>query len=139
MFQYQVSYGAAVRRAFDNYATFSGRASRSEYWWFYLFYFVVFFSLYVGGLILMITCEYDHQALMIIGIILMIIAGLFNLACILPNLSLTFRRLHDTGRSGWNWCWSFVPLVGPIMLLIFLIQPSQMYENAYGPVPNLRL
>ena len=138
MFQYRVSYGAAVRRAFSNYATFSGRASRSEYWWFYLFFIVVYTSLYLSGLILMYSFKYDSSAMVIIGGIMAILAGVFSLACALPSLALMFRRLHDTGRSGWNWCWSFLPVVGIIILLVFLTQPSQMHENAYGPIPNIR-
>ncbi|MDE5868615.1 MAG: DUF805 domain-containing protein, partial [Muribaculaceae bacterium] len=80
MYQYQVSYGVAVRRAFNSYATFSGRASRSEYWWFYLFFIVVYTSLYLSGLILIFSFEYDSSAMVIIGGTLAILAGVFSLA-----------------------------------------------------------
>ena len=138
MFQYRVSYGVAVRRAFSNYATFYGRASRSEYWWFYLFFIVVFYALYGAGMILMVTGEYNYSALGIIGIIIMILACFAGLACALPSWAVTIRRLHDTGRSGWNCCWGLIPFVGMIIVIILLAQPSQMQVNQYGPIPNIR-
>ncbi len=128
MYQYQVSFGDAISRAFNNYCNFSGRASRSEYWWFALFCGIVGWAL---GLFIGLPLGTDSIAYQCIG-------GLWSLAVFLPSLGLTFRRLHDTGRSGWNICWYFLPVIGWIILLVFLCQDSQMMDNKYGPVPNLR-
>lgn len=129
MYQYQVPFGDAVKRALNNYCCFTGRASRSEYWWFYLFNWIV--SWVIGLLTWIIpgdTGIYIAYSLM----------TLWGLAMLLPSLGLLFRRLHDTGRSGWNWLWIWFPFVGWIILLVFLCQDSQMEENQYGPVPNMR-
>lgn len=81
------SFTEAIKVCFQNYATFRGRASRSEYWWFQLFVFLLsgLGSLLEGGM------GGDGQAL----------SGLFAIATFLPNLSVSVRRLHDTNRSGW--------------------------------------
>ncbi|MBD5329024.1 MAG: DUF805 domain-containing protein [Bacteroides sp.] len=129
MYQYQVSFLDAVKRAFNNYCCFTGRASRSEYWWFCLFNLIVSWVL---GVFCGIIFGQDNLS------VTYYISGLWNLAVLLPSFGLLFRRLHDTGRSGWNWCWSFLPVVGWIILLVYLCQDSQMQDNQYGPVPNMR-
>ena len=128
MYQYQVSFGDAISRAFNKYCCFTGRASRSEYWWFVLFVAIIGWAI---GIVFGFTFGTDSVAYQAV-------AGCWNLAVLLPTLGLVFRRLHDTGRSGWNWCWSFLPVVGWIILLIYLCQDSQMMENKYGPVPNMK-
>jgi uncharacterized membrane protein YhaH (DUF805 family) len=68
--------------------------------------------------------------------LLMLVGGLISLAFILPVLSATVRRLHDTGRSGW-WYWIvLVPFVGWIVLLVFLVLEGEAGENKYGPDPQ---
>ncbi|MDE6754970.1 MAG: DUF805 domain-containing protein [Muribaculaceae bacterium] len=126
MYQYQVSFGEAIQRAFNNYCCFTGRASRSEYWWFCLFVGLVSWalSLLVGSIIG--------------GTAAQVVTYLWSLAMFLPSLGLLIRRLHDTGRSGWNACWSFLPVIGTIILIVYCCQDSQMSDNQYGPVPNLR-
>ncbi|MGN1172458.1 MAG: DUF805 domain-containing protein [Muribaculaceae bacterium] len=109
MYQRQVSFGEAISRAFNNYANFNGRASRSEYWWFALFNFIL-------GCIPFVN----------------ILAGL---ALLIPSLALGARRLHDTGRSGWWLLLALIPF-GAIVLLVFFCQDSQPMPNEYGPVPN---
>lgn len=127
MYQYQVSFGEAVSRAFKNYCCFTGRASRSEYWWFALFCVIVNFG---------ISCVFGATFGMK-SFVYQTVSWLWSVAIFLPSLGLVFRRLHDTGRSGWNWCWSFLPIVGWIILIIFMCQDSQMTDNQYGPVPNM--
>lgn len=61
----------------------------------------------------------------------------FGLVCFLPDLGLTFRRLHDAGHSGWNILWNLLPIIGQIILLVYFCQQSQPMENKYGPVPNM--
>lgn len=128
MYQYQVSFKEAIQRAFNNYCNFSGRASRSEYWWFQLFTTLVSWVLSIIGVIIFGTESATAN----------LFTYIWGLAIFLPQLGLLFRRLHDTGRSGWNWCWSFLPIIGWIILLVYLCQDSQMQDNKYGPVPNLR-
>lgn len=114
-----VSFEDAVKSGLSKYATFSGRATRSEYWFFVLFYtLVIFATLFVS---IWLTAE-----------IFTLVFILIWLALILPTISSMVRRLHDTGRSGW-WYWlSLVPF-GGIVLIVFLCQPSQPTTNQYGP------
>lgn len=129
MFQYQVSFSDAIQRAFNKYCCFTGRASRSEYWWFYLFVLIVSWGLGIIGAIIFGTDSYATYGIL----------WAWYLIVLLPSFGLMFRRLHDTGRSGWNWCWSFLPLIGTIILLVYLCQDSQMVDNKYGPVPNMTM
>ncbi len=105
------------------YAVFSGRARRKEYWMFILFNNIIVFVL---GLIEEIAGS-DQS----------ILATLYMLAVLLPGLAVSVRRLHDTGRSGWWLLIGFVPLIGAIVLLVFMVQDSQQSENQYGPNPKL--
>jgi uncharacterized membrane protein YhaH (DUF805 family) len=114
-----MSFAESVRSCFSKYVTWNGRAGRAEYWWFALF--VLIF--YVVGAVITAAV---HSAIPVI---------LFALVIILPSLAVTVRRLHDTGRSGW-WYWiSLVPLVGGIILLVFLCTGSEG-PNQYGSGPD---
>ena len=117
-----MNFGQAIAICLRKYATFSGRASRSEYWWFMLFCTIVMWSVQLVGIA---TFAFDSG-------ILAIAAGVLNLFFFIPTLSAGSRRLHDTGRSGW---WQLLPLtiVGIIFLLIWLGQGSRMEGNKYGP------
>ena len=107
----------------DKYVTFSGRATRSEYWYFFLFYYFLTFCLsFIVGF------SQSDLALAVIG--------LLCLPILLPSLAVTVRRLHDTGRSGWWFFISFVPYIGGIALLIFLCQKSDE-DNKYGSNPKM--
>ena len=105
----------------DNYANFNGRARRKEFWMFVLFY----------AIFAIITSILDG----IIGTY-GIISIILSLALLLPSLAVTVRRLHDIGKSGWWIFIDFVPLIGPIWLLILLIQEGQHGPNEYGPDPK---
>jgi uncharacterized membrane protein YhaH (DUF805 family) len=107
-------------KVLKNYAVFNGRARRKEYWMFTLFYIISY-------LILMLI-EF------LIGIP-QVLTGIYSLALLLPSLGVTIRRLHDTGRSGWWILISLIPLVGAIILLVFLCQDSQG-TNQYGASPK---
>jgi uncharacterized membrane protein YhaH (DUF805 family) len=102
------------------YAVFSGRARRREYWMFFLVNFIVGLVLAVIGRVL------DLE----------ILQYLYSLAVLLPGLGVSVRRLHDTGRSGWWLLISLVPLIGAIVLLVFLVSDSQPDTNQYGPNPK---
>ncbi len=142
MYQYQVSFGEAIKRAFRNYCCFTGRASRSEYWWFALFTAIVSFVLNMGSTILMFSSGIQGNDLNELNElnnlnVFSVLLYLWCIAIMLPSWGLLFRRLHDTGRSGWNCLWSFLPCIGGIILIVFCCQDSQPEENIYGPVPNL--
>lgn len=145
MNQYQVSFGDAIKRAFTQYCVFSGRASRSEFWWFMLFTWIVGACLGLPNFytVMDVMHSSDSYSTMVEAQsttgIMTYISYLWGLFILLPSFGLLFRRLHDTGRSGWNWCWSFLPVVGTIILIVFCCQPSQPVDNKYGPVPNLRV
>ena len=124
-----MSFNQAVSSVLLNkYATFSGRARRSEYWWWYLFVTIVFV---VAGIIDK-AIGFTYSDLTIGGGWLATIAWIVFLV---PNLAVSVRRLHDTGRSGWWLLIGLVPLIGWIVLLYFFILDSEN-DNQYGPYPK---
>lgn len=126
MYQYQVSFSQAVRMAFDSYCRFQGRSSRSEYWWWVLFTFILGSALSLLELLLGFSPTAAQAT-----------NGLLSLALLLPGLGLSVRRLHDINKSGWWILLGLIPVVGAIVLIIWFAQNSQMQENQYGPVPNM--
>lgn len=118
-----MDFGEAVKTCFSKYVTFSGRAPRSEYWWFMLF--LLLAQLALGVLDAMAFG--DAQA----GPLGMV----FGLAVCLPAISVTVRRLHDIGRSGWWWWLYLLPIIGAIVLLVFACLRSQPGANRFGPNP----
>lgn len=112
----------------NRFADFEGRASRSEYWYFALFNFVAFFGVgMIAGILGTISPK--------LSMIVMGILSLFMIALLIPSLALTVRRLHDTGKSGWMLLLGLIPLVGPIILLVFYVTESTPGLNEYGPNP----
>lgn len=110
------------------YAQFGGRARRKEYWYFTLFNIIFSFTLgFIDGLV----GSFDPE----IGIGLL--GGIYSLAVLIPSIAVAFRRLHDTGRSGWWLLIGFIPLIGAIVLLIFMVSDSSEEENQYGVSPKL--
>ena len=114
-------------QALKKYADFSGRARRREYWFFVLFNIIVSIVLTVCDVFLG-----TYSAAASIGIL----TGIYTLAVLIPGIAVTIRRLHDTGRSGWWILIVLVPIVGWIVLLIFMVIDSQPGQNAYGPSPK---
>ncbi len=115
-----MSFADAVKNGLSNYVLFTGRARRSEYWYFALFYFLVLIvAAILDGIIGTYPLLYAVAAL-----------GLF-----LPNLGLSIRRLHDTGRSGWFILLGLIPIVGPIILIVWYCSDSGP-DNQYGPNPK---
>ena len=109
------------------YAVFSGRARRKEYWFFVLFNIIISIILAViDG----VTGTLDPASGMgLLGLI-------YTLAILIPALAVSVRRLHDTGRSGWWLLILLIPLIGTIVILIFMVQDSKPEENQYGPNPK---
>ncbi|MCM1164200.1 MAG: DUF805 domain-containing protein [Muribaculaceae bacterium] len=124
MYQRQLDFKEAVVRALTvNYCNFAGRASRSEYWWYALFTFLL-------GLVIGFVFSFSET-------VECIVMGIVQLALILPGLGLCVRRLHDTNKSGWWILLAFIPLIGALVLIFWFCQPSTPDSNEYGPVPNL--
>ncbi|VAW77199.1 Integral membrane protein [hydrothermal vent metagenome] len=102
--------------ALKKYADFSGRATRKQYWMFVLFY--IIFYLILG------TIDAALQTFLL--------SPVFSLALFIPSISVAARRLHDTGRTGWWQLIYLIPLIGLIVMIVFLVQDSHG-DNEYGP------
>jgi uncharacterized membrane protein YhaH (DUF805 family) len=128
------AYFAALKK----YGDFSGRARRSEYWSFSLISAAIYLVLLCTDIFVQAGKDTDSLAgnngysLGFLGIL----AVIYYLAVMLPSLAVFVRRLHDTGRSGWWWFISIVPIVGAIVILVFLVTDSQPGPNKYGPNPK---
>ncbi|QEO14420.1 DUF805 domain-containing protein [Agromyces intestinalis] len=126
---YGATFGQAIKRFFAKYATFSGRASRSEYWWWALANAIIVAVLYVlvivagvaGATVDPSTGLAAPGPLFVVAYALL---ALWGLAIIVPSLAITWRRLHDTNRSGAFYFLSFIPIVGGIILLVFTLLDS---------------
>lgn len=112
---YQMNFAQAISSVFKQYIVFSGRACRSEYWWFILFAVIV---------------------VVILPFISRFLWGIFILALIVPSLSVFVRRLHDTGKSAWWLLLQFVPF-GGFVLLVFAVTRGDVGDNRFGPDPLL--
>ena len=107
-----MTFGKSISTCFSKYADFSGRASRPEYWWFYLFTALLsWFAMIVD----------DSQVLY----------GLVVLGTLLPSLAANARRLHDTNRSGW-WLLISITIIGIIPLIIWMTSKGDDQPNSYG-------
>ena len=100
-----------------NYCNFEGRASRAEFWWFFLF-----------TLVLGVICS-------LLGKFGTILSYIISIALLLPDLGLSVRRLHDINKSGWLVLLGLIPIVGAIILIIWWAKEGDTTENQYGPVP----
>jgi len=121
------------------YADFSGRSRRTEFWSWLIFFWVMIFilmfldaTLGLGGS----ATSYSNSS----GVGFNVNGGwltlLFALAALVPNLAVSVRRLHDTGKSGWTLLIGLVPLIGIIILIVFWVADSEPGDNAFGPNPK---
>jgi uncharacterized membrane protein YhaH (DUF805 family) len=118
-----MNFGQAISAGFSNYVGFSGRAIRSEYWYWVLFT--------VIGMIA--TSIID----IVVGV--SVTEPLFSLATILPSLAVGVRRLHDLDRSGWWVLLVFIPLIGAIVLIVWYCSRGTPGTNSFGadPLPTV--
>lgn len=114
-----VSYSR--RAVLKNYANFSGRDDRPQYWWFVFGILIVYLTL---------------NALSGLSSLFAFALVIFALGMLIPSLAAATRRLHDTGRSGWWQVVGLVPIIGAIVLAVLCAQRSQPQANAYGPLPS---
>lgn len=123
-----LSFGQAVESALkQKYATFTGRARRSEYWFFVLFSVIVYVVATILDSVLGLTFgDLSYGVLYCLS----------ALALLLPSLAVVIRRLHDIGRSGWWILIALVPFIGGLVLLVFACLDSQPQANKYGPSPK---
>ena len=125
----------------NNYANFSGRARRREYWMFSLVNAVVVLVLAglmaVGGLNLFTGIDPNNPpAVSPLGWLFFAAYTIYGLAVFVPSLAVTVRRLHDAGQSGWMYLLVLIPLIGAIVMLVFAIMDSKPGANKWGPNPK---
>lgn len=109
-----MTFSESIQICFSKYADFNGRAKRPEYWWFVLFTILVSLAL---------------------SMVSDIVSGIFSLAVLAPSLAAAARRLHDTGRSGWWQLIVLLPVIGLIVLIVFLAQEGSAEANQFGETP----
>ena len=114
-------------KCLKQYADFSGRARRKEYWYFYLFNAI--FAFVIG----LIDRVIGHQ---IEGLGLGLLGCIYSLAVFVPTLAVSVRRLHDIGKSGWNYLFILIPLVGAILLLVWFFTEGKHESNQWGEDPK---
>ena len=118
-----------IPAALSKYATFSGRARRSEYWYFILFYLFVYLAFVIAGAL-------TKASSATLGVALSLLGAVFSLAMLVPSIAVSVRRLHDTDRSGWWFFIALVPLIGSLVLMVFFLLDSQPGDNRFGPNPK---
>lgn len=129
-----MSFGDAIKTCFSKYVTFSGRAARSEFWWWMLFVWLVQIGLSIVDSILFGTVTTGEGSVSA-STDTPILSTIFSLAVLLPTISVIVRRLHDTDRTGW-WYWlALVPLVGIIILIVWWATKGTDGPNRFGPDP----
>ena len=116
--------------ALKKFAQFTGRSRRKEYWLFVLFNFLL------GIVLNLISGLIGLSGVVELSIIWMILTWIINIVLFIPGLAVAIRRLHDIGKSGWNYLFVLIPIAGPIILLVFCCMDSQPGANEYGPNPK---
>ena len=109
-----------------NYANFSGRARRLEFWYFHLANLIIMIALGTVTELMDETIGADFSDV-ISGVL-----GIFYLALIIPGLAVLARRMHDLNKSGWSFLIYFIPIVGGIILLVWLFSDGDRFTNKYG-------
>ena len=123
----------SAKSDFSQYAVFEGRARRSEYWMFTLFNMLLGMAAMIIGAILSALTESGAP----IGLF-MSLYSVYSLAALLPGIAVTCRRFHDVNKPGAYMLFAFLPVVGGILMLVWLIQDSDPGPNRYGEDPKTR-
>ncbi len=114
-------------KAYSNYVNFRGRASRSEYWYFTLFYILFIIIL---SFVDMAIGSYNMDSLGLLSTLFIAVGAI-------PSLALTIRRIHDTGHCGWWALILVIPVIGGLVILFFALKDSEEGSNEYGPNPKV--
>ena len=124
-----MGFAESIKTGLAKFFVASGRSSRSEFWWYYLFILILtsFFGV-VGGFV----SGHGGVEQTWVGIIFDVIGLVFGISMICAEI----RRLHDSGKSGWNVWWTLIPIAGFIYVLYLLCKPSEQGPNRYGPQPE---
>ena len=117
-----MSFAVAIRSVFSQYVGFTGRARRSEFWYWTLFQIILGI---IASILDRAAFDRNNGAF----------SAVVGLALLLPSLAVAVRRLHDSGRTGWWLLIGLIPVIGTIVLIIFYVQDSQG-DNKYGPSPK---
>lgn len=129
-----MTFAEAIKAGFRNYVNFSNRASRSEYWYFVLFMVLVYLVIFVLDRLLdSVPTDSTPGLIFLIAVALVFIV--VGLGFILPSISIAVRRLHDLNKSGWWYLLNLIPLVGPIILLVWFCMRGTVGRNRFGPDP----
>ena len=132
-----MSLGESLTSVFNKYATFTGRARRSEYWWFTICYHVIVFIFNFTQLGMLLQVMSGEMTFTDPSYTIMLMASVVvGFGLFLPYLAVTVRRFHDIGKSGWNNLWAAIPLVGVIIVLVWMCQDSDVVANKYGESPK---
>lgn len=114
-------------KCLKQYADFSGRARRKEYWMFVLFNVLIMIVLMVIDAALGLSAGDSALG---------VLSGIYSLAVLIPSIAVCVRRLHDVGKSGWYYLLGFIPIVGPIILLVWYCTEGERFTNAWGEDPK---
>ena len=128
-----MTYTGAIKYCYSHYATFAGRASRSEYWWWMLYTLIV--SIVASIIDGMMGARFVVGTNVVVWLPYGYVFSLVTLVNLLPGLSVLVRRLHDRDKSGW-WFWiAMVPFIGGLILLIWVCIKGTTGPNRYGDDP----
>ena len=119
-----MNFAEAIRICLSKFFTPYGRASRSEYWWYCLFCIIVSVSV---GFLAVIIASSNPNSYRFANFLIDLLCWTFGISLFIAGI----RRMHDIGKSGWNMCWGFIPLVGQIYLIILLCTPGEEEKNYY--------
>lgn len=123
-----MTFDNAVRVNLQKFFTATGRATRSEFWWYFLLCYVVIGVLgTIGGFV----SGHGGIEQTWVGVVFDVLAAVIGISVICSQI----RRLHDADKSGWNVLWGLIPIIGQIYLIVLLCKPTYPEANQYGNVP----
>lgn len=153
-----MTFAQAIKTCFNRYATFTGRATRSEYWWWILFCFLSIIAICIIAALIGVATA-GSRGVGLLGFFFLLPFIIFCIVILVPSWAVLFRRLHDAGHPGYwillylvpyvislfaalvgsqimSMLFGFLSFAGSIVLLVFVLQPSQPYDNQFGPCPD---
>lgn len=123
-----MGFTEAIKVGLNKFVTTTGRSTRSEFWWYALFLYIIGGVLgWFGGRI-----QSSGMEQVWLGVIFEVL----SLLCTISLVCASIRRLHDTGKSGWNVLWYIIPVIGWIIEVVLLCKSTQPGANQYGPEPK---